>query len=274
MQGRLSEPVNNKIQHFPLKKWKEEFYIASKIGLSSIEWVYEYEKIEQNPLDNESSLELIKEVSAETGICINSVVADYFMESKLFNEKEEVIEENINKLENLINACTIVDIPIVEIPLVDQSSLKNCKDLQGFVSRISPIVEIASKKGIKVSLETDLDPFNFKTLLEMFLPHKVYVNFDMGNSAANGFNPKEEIQLLSKDIINVHIKDRVLGGSTVPLGEGNTDFSEVFSQLQNVNYSGDFILQAARQDIGKKSNKDFIKTILQYIKFLEPYISL
>ena len=108
----------------------------------------------------------------------------------------------------------------------------------------------------------------------MFLPHKVYVNFDMGNSAANGFNPKEEIQLLSKDIINVHIKDRVLGGSTVPLGEGNTDFSEVFSQLQNVNYSGDFILQAARQDIGKKSNKDFIETILQYIKFLEPYISL
>ena len=274
MQGRLSEPLDGKIQHFPIKRWEEEFHIAARIGLSSMEWVYEFEEVKKNPLDNEENLNKIKEISLETGINIGSVVADYFMESKLFNEQEEVINENVNKLERLINSCSIAGIPIIEIPLVDHSSLKGCKDLQGFVDRISPLIELASKIGIKISLETDLDPQSFKSLLGMFLPQKVYVNFDMGNSAANGFNPREEIQLLSQDIINVHIKDRVLGGGTVPLGEGDTDFPEVFSQLKKINYSGDFILQAARQDVGKKPKKDFIDTTLEYINFLEPYISI
>ena len=82
--------------------------------------------------------------------------------------------KNINKLESLVNSCAIVGIPIIEIPLVDQSSLKNCIDLKGFVDRISPIVELASKTGVKISLETDLDPQAFKSLLEMFLPILIY----------------------------------------------------------------------------------------------------
>jgi len=47
MQGRLSQPLNDKIQHFPITKWQEEFHTASKIGLSSIEWVYEFEKVKK-----------------------------------------------------------------------------------------------------------------------------------------------------------------------------------------------------------------------------------
>ena len=272
MQGRLSQPIERRIQHFPIENWEEEFQVIANLDLSSIEWVYEYNKVEKNPLHTFENLERIKKISKDTNVRISSVVADYFMESKLFNEDDSLIKENLGILKTLLMNSEYVGIPIIELPFVDNSSLKDCSDIKGFVKRLSSIVEIASDLGIKISLETDLEPRSFKSLLRMFLPLKVYANFDMGNSAANGFNPKEEIQILSEDIINVHIKDRVLGGGTVPLGEGDTDFYEVFSQLESINYSEDFILQAARQDIGRNNYKNCVSTITEYIEFLKPYI--
>ncbi len=88
-----------------------------------------------------------------------------------------------------------------------------------------------------------------------------------------GFDPVEEIHLLGEFIVNVHIKDRVKGGGTVPLGFGDTDFSSVFTALKKINYSEDLILQAARQDLKEhKVKKGITKTIKDYIAFIEPYI--
>ena len=38
----------------------------------------------------------------------------------------------------------------------------------------------------------------------------------------------------------------MFGGGTVPLGKGNVDFNNVFSNLVKIDYKGDFILQTAR----------------------------
>ena len=39
MQGRLSKPINGKIQSFPKDSWENEFYLAKDIGFKLIEWV-------------------------------------------------------------------------------------------------------------------------------------------------------------------------------------------------------------------------------------------
>jgi hexulose-6-phosphate isomerase len=46
--------------------------------------------------------------------------------------------------------------------------------------------------------------------------------------------------------VNVHVKDRLLGGTTVPLGAGNAQFDVVFAELAKVGYAGAYILQTAR----------------------------
>jgi hexulose-6-phosphate isomerase len=72
------------------------------------------------------------------------------------------------------------------------------------------------------------------------------VNYDSGNSAALGYLPDQEFGAYGNRIGSVHIKDRVQGGGTVPLGHGSTDFSAVFENLRRISYSGDFVLQTAR----------------------------
>ena len=72
-------------------------------------------------------------------------------------------------------------------------------------------------------------------------------------------------------IIKVHIKDRILGGSTVPLGSGNTDFEIVFNALSSINYQHDFIFQSARQDIEMENPVFFLDTVKEYIKFIKRF---
>ena len=72
------------------------------------------------------------------------------------------------------------------------------------------------------------------------------INYDIGNSAALGHDPAEELAACGARVLNVHVKDRVRGGTTVPLGEGNADFPTVFRLLARSSYPGMFILQTAR----------------------------
>ena len=62
---------------------------------------------------------------------------------------------------------------------------------------------------------------------------------------------------------SVHIKDRLLGASTVPLGTGDADFPALIEGLKKVAYKGDFILQVARGASGDevawaRQNREFV----------------
>ena len=46
--------------------------------------------------------------------------------------------------------------------------------------------------------------------------------------------------------MNVHIKDRVRGGTTVPLGTGAADLPRAMKRLRASGYRGRYILQTAR----------------------------
>ncbi len=269
MQGRLSPPYKNKIQHFPLNNWQREFKIAKSLNLKCIQWVYELENYQLNPLYNEPKS--IKEMRNLTGVSVNSVILDYFMEKKLFNENDETLKKNFEHLEFIINQCEKASIKILELPFVDNSSLKKLRDKNIFINDIKKILKKIEKKDILISFETDLDPLSFLDLIKKFCPFKIFVNYDMGNSTSNNFNADEELKILGKYILNVHIKDRISNyGTTVPLGEGNTNFVKIFKNLNKINYDGDYILQCARKDlIGEKKNLNPSATIQHYISFLE-----
>ena len=95
------------------------------------------------------------------------------------------------------------------------------------------------------------------------LPRKLFgLNLDIGNSASYGHSIIEEWKLNSNRILNVHIKDRLFEGSTVPLGSGSVSWNEV--KYISERYNKLMILQCAR--ITAQQEKE---TITQYINFLK-----
>lgn len=273
MQGRLCPPVGDKIQAFPGACWPREFAASRELGLDCIEWVFEQPDCEANPLMSEGGIREMREASRQYGVAINSVVADYFMVDLLFGTPKAELARAIDMLRLLIRNCRAAGIPIVELPFVDASALKSQADQAELVKNLEKPLEDARREGVTLGLETALAPRDFRRLLDALRPHGVKANYDMGNSASLGFDPAEEIPVLGADIANVHIKDRLRGGGTVPLGRGDTDFAKVFHQLKALCYRGDFIFQSARQDLpGSLVRKGPQETLREYLAFMRPYL--
>ena len=66
----------------------------------------------------------------------------------------------------------------------------------------------------------------------------------------------------------MHIKDRLLHGTTVPLGHGNADIPKVIEKLKSIGYNGNFILQTARSidDNHAGALCQYRKHIIEWIK--------
>ena len=98
VQGRLSPPIKNQIQAFPLENWENEFSIYNELELSFIDWLFKFETIKENPLCSDSGIKKIKDICKRRNIRINGVLSDYFMEKRLFGEcKKEVNEYYIEQ---------------------------------------------------------------------------------------------------------------------------------------------------------------------------------
>ena len=264
MQGRLSPRIDGKIQAYPASTWQKEFEIAQEIGYAAIEWIIE-KPVETNALMTDSGKAEIKKIIASTGIRIDYVCADIFMQQPLVRMTKDTKSQNKEYLSAILKNAKEVGAIGVEIPFVDNSSIKSENEKLEFIDVMQDAFKLAKDLDLKLSLETDLPPIEFRELLESIDLDHVQANYDIGNSASLGFDPREELEAYGLKIINVHVKDRKLGSTTVPLGTGNANINYVIQKLQEIGYSGGLTMQAARgeNDIETaKEQLEYVRTLL------------
>lgn len=266
IQGRLSKPVGNKIQAFPAQTWQDEFALAKDAGLDAVEWIFE-DPIAENPLWQAEGRARIKQIMEQTGVKIFNVCADYFMEHPFFRVPDTERLQSIEILKQIIPLCREIEAGSLEIPLLDNSRIETDAERDFAVAAIKEALPIAQKNEIALAFETSLPPDKFAEFLNALDHPLVKVVYDIGNSAQMGYDPAEELAAYGKYLSNVHIKDRVLGGGTVPLGQGNADFNKVFGELKNLNYQGHITLQVARGESGQE-----LKTTKSHLEFLKKYL--
>ena len=244
---------------------EKEFPIASKLGLGSIEFILDFNESDKNPLLTNEGISEIIEAEKSSGIKVKSICADYFMEAPIHSNDNMVVDKSLNILNNLIDNAAILNVKDIVIPCVDQSSLKNQKEINNFIKNISSLINKAENLGINICLETDLAPKPFAELIEKINSNNLTVNYDLGNSAALGYDPVEELNFYGSKITDLHIKDRLFGGPSVPLGSGNVNFKKIFEILLKQDYQGIMVFQAFRDDEGieifKKQFSWFIENI-------------
>jgi L-ribulose-5-phosphate 3-epimerase len=250
MQGRLLPKYLGRYQAHPVGNWQEEFVLAKELELDCIEFILDYNEVEKNPLISKGGINEIKKLATDTQVEVKTICADYFMEAPLHSQNVGISDLSSNILINLIRSVSNFGVTEIVIPCVDQSSLTSQSLLDKFVKKLLPIEELAHKYEVNLSLETDLNPYIFTELLENFQSNRVTVNYDIGNSAALGYDISEEFACYGNRISDIHIKDRLLGGGSVVLGDGNADFLKFFEMLKKFNYQGPFIMQAYRDEEG------------------------
>ncbi|MDD1665477.1 MAG: sugar phosphate isomerase/epimerase [Methanomicrobiales archaeon] len=246
MQGRLSPPREGRIQSFPVETWEEEFPKAREAGLDCIEWIYEKETEERNPLASDEGTARIRELAGTWSVGVHSICADYYMTEQLIDARGEVSRPNLRHLAWLMGCARRLGARYIILPFVDASSLRRVRRSAALKTLLEMILPEAERSGIEIHLETDLPPDTLIKVLREIDHRLIRANYDIGNSASLGYDPQRELTLLGEYIGSVHVKDRVLGGGSVPLGEGAADFPLCFRLLAESGYGGSYILQAAR----------------------------
>lgn len=253
IQGRLTPSNGRGIQFFPSApgEWQREFELAPAAGISHIQWVCEADSL----LFTEEGQNEVLEVMKRTGITVRN------MDLHEMLTKTDITAHSDELFEKICAGLAAINGGTVELPLVEASSLLPAETYRARVEALGRFIAVARRHQVPVAVETDLGPTALTALIEE-VPD-ISVVYDTGNSAGLGYHMEEELTAYGPHISNVHIKDKPVGGATVPLGTGSVNFSLLFSLLRKMNYSGAVTLQAARGEDGKE-----VETIRSYTEFI------
>lgn len=263
MQGRLVPPINKKIQAFPELNWQSEFHLGSELGLTLIEWTLDDNDLEKNPLLTRAGQSDIRKLSQNSGVLVKSVTGDCFMQNPFWKANHIQQHKLFNKFEKICEACAALNINFIVIPLVDDGALNTAEQERFLTRRLLDYQPYLENNDLYILFESDFTPSRLSGFIDTFPSSCFGINYDTGNSASLGYVALEELSLYGSRVKNVHIKDRAFGGGTLPLGSGAVDFDSVFEKLREIEYSGNFVIQAARSPTG-----DDVGIMQEYISFV------
>jgi hexulose-6-phosphate isomerase len=187
------------------------------------------------------------------------------MEKPPWQESARDLEDVLTKIMigmRLLNSTKLI------IPLVDNSSLSENRYKTSIINFFELMNPKIIQNNIQICFESDFSPQNLADFIDEFPSQNYGINYDIGNSASLGYLPDEEFEMYGNRIINVHVKDRLLHGKSVPLGEGSADFETVFKCLKLIKYDGNYILQTARDAAG-----NHLSALLKYRSMVVNWIN-
>lgn len=250
MQGRLSALVDERIQAFPWRCWREEFPLSEINNLSVMEWTLDQDRLYENPLLTARGQAEIRTLCARHGLSIPSLTGDCFMQAPFWKVQGNARASLLRDFEAIADACAAVGIHTIVVPLVDNGRLNDRAQEDLLVTEFSARKGFLATRGLRVAFESDFPPAELARFIARLEPAHFGINYDMGNSAALGLDAAEELAAYGVRVRNVHVKDRIRGGTTVPLGTGSCDFPRVFTALAAAGFKGTYILQTARDADG------------------------
>ena len=207
MQGRLSPQIDGRIQAFPWRHWESEFEIAAEIGFKVIEWAIDYERLYENPLITNGGRARINALAQQYDVTVASLTGNCFMQTPFWKTSGHELSQLKDDLIAVAKACPLIGSSLMVVPLVDNGRLDNRHQEDVLVSTLEGYTDLFSDLGLRVALESDYAPADLVRLLDRLDQTVFGINYDIGNSAALGFNCTEEFAAYGEKITDVHIKE-------------------------------------------------------------------
>ena len=255
MQGRFTSKGGFLPQQFPWTAWEKEFEISRRADIQCVEWMFNYENSGENPLMTDSGRRKLSGIIRDTGVNVQSVCANYFMKRGCFRGAD-----GMEVAKCLLFAMRMSQIHVLILPLFEDNEPQNETEYGLLKQALQKICIYANQCGVQIGIETNWNLAQINDLLG--ISDTLGVCYDLGNAAGLGKGIANEITSLKNRIVDVHIKDKPVGGSSVMLGEGAVDFDSSFKALDAAQYTGPYILETYY-------NTDAIKDTLQNIQYVK-----
>ena len=236
MQGRLSRKDNLPLQSFPYFSWQNEFKIAKNIGFKSIEWLIDKENDFRNPIFSKEGRDLINNLKNENEISIETLCAHFMIDGGFL--KNQLIRNYFRKI---INLAPLIGVKYVSIPLMDNISLRK-SEIKNEIERF--LLEIINELKVSILLETDIPNLETFSFINKINSDKIGIIYDTGNATKNNFSFRYDFPKIAPRVKEIHLKDfSRIKNKSVTLGNGDTNFLEVFAILNKCKWNGILMLE-------------------------------
>jgi hexulose-6-phosphate isomerase len=230
----------------------QRFQLAKDCGFEQIEC----------PTSNDADARAMKDASEKVGLPIHSVMNMDHWKYPFSSSDPAVVEKSLEgartsiRNAHLWGATTVLLVPGVVNP---QTSYKDAYTRSQITLR--KLIPLAEQLNVTIAVEEVwnkflLSPVEFAHYVDEFNSPHVRAYFDVGNVVLYGY-PQDWIRTLGKRIAKLHIKDftfhhdKTAGGNVarwVSPGDGDIDWTAIYSALQDVGYQGTATLELASGD--------------------------
>lgn len=253
MQGRLTDKPADRLQSFPHASWREEFSRARALGFGAVEWLVDDDGPDGNPLMTEAGRETIRARVGDTGVEVATACLHYFISGALWADDADRRARAGEELARILEACDRVGVKKAVIPAMDGASLASAEARTRFEMAFPALLDRLGT-DCALLLETDLPASELGEVIAM-TDGRVGVCFDIGNVTALGFDLAFEFRAQFDWLGEVHIKDRLVGGGTRLLGEGDTDLALAGALAAELGYEGPVTLETPVVDDWERAGR-------------------
>ena len=117
---------------------------------------------------------------------------------------------------------------MIVLPFLEEASIRLPFKRDEVLNSLKQILRRCDHGNIEFSIETDLHPEEVVDSLEFMDTFcKASVTLDTGNLTRLGHDIEAHLEAYGNRIANVHIKDALTGGTSVPLGTGDLDLGVI-----------------------------------------------
>jgi sugar phosphate isomerase/epimerase len=210
------------------------------LRLGHIELVAERQLDRTNPIWLTEGRQEILALAELTGVrpaslCLNEPLAAPF---------EETAAQIADRIAPILDELPV---RILVVPLLEASDLKAMNRID--VARaVGQFAEQLPDDGLRIAVELGLSADDSLEFLKTVDNPRVGLCYDVGNAAASGFHPADELRILGSNVWHLHAKDKSDSKENVRFGTGLVKFERVFEVLWHQGFEGLITMEATRGD--------------------------
>jgi sugar phosphate isomerase/epimerase len=241
--------------------------VARELGFDGIELTVGGYNAEAHPLLHTQSAAALGRRAAEADITLASASAGFVARWGLIDPQPEARWKAVTLLGQLLSGCQPAGIGVLHLPCHGASEPRRCADRELLLEELRPIVQRAAELGIELAVDT-LEPADqCRDWLTTLASPAARAACDVGNARAVNRDVVTELQLLSRLLAQVRLRDRARREpfASVPLGEGGVDLSAALRALARQGFGGWLVLETPGGDEPRRSarrNLEYVRTML------------
>lgn len=235
-QGHFAPARNSAPQCVPRGRWEEEFELAARCGLSTIELSIDRRDSDANPVFTAAGRADLVRVASRHGVTTASARLDDLLHNPLAHRP---VEEFVGELASDLSEMSVAT-AVFPLRGASASSWPPHPELVATLRRLG---DRYARFGIRIALETDLPGSDLFRFLGVVAHRNVGVCFDTGSTTALGHETVEDVRLLGPAIWHVHVKNKDAFGVDVSLATGGTRIAAILAELHSAGYVGVLTLE-------------------------------